>query len=126
MHPSVNVRSPWGVVTKGGTDFRTEGALEKRQMVLRALNKFFRKIDDRKRAREQEKAVTKKEGRGSAEGRPDVGKACHNGGFKSTSNGDAQQVEETATGATTSSSRRGTRSRARYGPPRGCISHAKQ
>ena len=72
MHPSVNVRSPWGVVTKGGTDFRTEGALEKRQMVLRALNKFFRKIDDRKRAREQEKAVTKRERRGQARRRESV------------------------------------------------------
>ena len=80
--------SPWGVVTTGGTDFRTEGTLEKRQMALRALNKFFRKIEDRKRAKEQEKAVTKKEGRGSAEGRHDAGKACHNGGFKSTANRD--------------------------------------
>ena len=43
--------SPWGVIIKGGVKFRAgrEGTLEKRQAALRALNGFFRKVDEKKR-----------------------------------------------------------------------------
>ena len=73
--------SPWGVVVKGGTEFtRGDGTLKKRQAALRALNAYFRKIDERKRAKRQAEPASEGPARG--------GKSLRTGGYAEGSGGD--------------------------------------
>ena len=52
---------PWGVIVKGGVEFRQEGSLKKRQEALRILNTFIKEIDEKKRRKLQEGKQQKEE-----------------------------------------------------------------